>query len=172
MDKKLAAEEKETNANPIASFANIQDMQPVLKVVGGLCVVIAIFFAFTIMARKSGAKVNGRIPEEIFQVLGQMPLDSKRQLQLVRFGSKILLLNATDKMVQPIGEIEDPIEVEHVMSLIHSGRAADAFASFRRTTSQMRQQRRAQRLYPSNIHPDSEISEPQPRLGSTNVFEA
>ena len=101
-----------------------------------------------------------------------MPLDSKRQLQLVRFGSKILLLNATDKMVQPIGEIEDPIEVEHVMSLIQSGRAADAFASFRRITSQMRQQRRAQRLYPSNIHPDSEIAEPQPRLGSTNVFEA
>ncbi len=157
--------------NPLGSMSTIRSTKPFLKVVGGLSLVLAIFYALTVFAKRNGGNISGKVPDEVIQVLGQVPLDQRRRLQLVRLGSKILLLSVTTSSVETVGEIDDPVEVEHVISIMQRGRAVEDFQNFRRITNQIRQQRRAQRMYPSQINGeiDDEIN---PRRSSSNVFEA
>lgn len=173
LDQKLG-ESSSTDAStqPFASFLSFDSSSPAFKLIGGICIVTAIFFAFVLLAKRGGAKVNSRIPSEIFEVVGQLPLNQKQQFHLVRLGSKLLLLSVNNNHTQTISEISDPIEVEHVLSMLHKGQAAEAFNSFRRITGQMRQQRRTQRMYPSHVNPEHEYDESQPRIGGNNVFEA
>ena len=159
------------DTTPLGTMSRFQSAKPMLKVVGGLSLVLAIFYALVVFAKRNGGSVNGKVPEEVIQVLGQVPMDSRRHLQLVRLGSKILLLSVTNSSVESIGEIDDPVEVEHVISTMQRGRAVEDFQNFRRITNQIRQQRRAQRMYPSQMNGELE-DEPTQRRASSNVFEA
>ena len=159
-------------ASGLNSLINLGKSRSAIKVIGGLCVVVAIFFAFTLIARKGGARVNSRIPLEIVEPIGQMALDTKRQLQLIRFGNKILLVCASEKQVHTLAEIDEPSEVEQIINLLHSGQSAQAFGNFRRLTSQRRQQKKTRWMYPSPLAVESEEQDPRLRVESHNVFEA
>ena len=170
LNEKLNARPNDSS-DPIGSMGSIQSTRPFLKVVGGLTLVLAIFYALTIFAKRNGGNITGKVPDEVIQVLGQVPLDQRRRLQLVRLGSKILLLSVTTNSVETVGEIEDPVEVEHVISIMQRGRAVEDFQTFRRMTQQIRQQKRTQRMYPSQMNGEIE-DENNPRGPSSNVFEA
>ena len=162
----------EKKQKPFSGFVTSKSGNSILKVIGGLSAVLAIFYAFTIFAKRNGAKVSSKLPADIIQVLGTMPIDAKRKFQLVRLGSKLLLLSVTEKSVQTVSEITDPVEVEYFVSRLQKGKTAEAFNSMRQMMAQIRQQKRALRMYPSQIPPDFEEESTDRRLTGANVFEA
>jgi flagellar biogenesis protein FliO len=171
LNKKLVPP-KEKKQKPVSGFLNSKSGNSILKVIGGLSAVLAIFYAFTIFAKRNGAKVSSKLPADIIQVLGTMPIDAKRKFQLVRLGSKLLLLSVTEKSVETVSEITDPVEVEYFVSRLQTGKNAEAFNSMRQMMAQMRQQKRAQRMYPSQFPPDFEDESTGRRVTGANVFEA
>ena len=64
---------------------------------------------------------SGAIPREALEVVGSAPLNSKQNLQLIRLGSKLMLMIHGPDGVQPVGEVSDPAEVEHLLALCGGG---------------------------------------------------
>ncbi|MFK7768913.1 MAG: FliO/MopB family protein [Mariniblastus sp.] len=87
------------------------------RMLGSLALVLGLYFAFVWVMRKINPGANRGLPSEVIEVLGQLPFGPRRDLQLVRLGSKLLLLMNSPDGTQPIGEITDPDEVEHLASL-------------------------------------------------------
>ncbi len=87
------------------------------RMLGSLTLVLGVYFAFVWVMRKINPGGNAGLPPEVIEVMGEVPFGPKRNLQLVRLGSKLLLLMNSPEGTQPIGEITDPIEVEYLASL-------------------------------------------------------
>lgn len=85
----------------------------VLVVLGGCWV--ALHFAAG-RRRNSGLEAHG-----IVELLGQWPIAGKHQLHLVRIGSRLLLLAAAQDSLTCLLEINEPAEVERVMSACGTG---------------------------------------------------
>lgn len=90
------------------------------KMLGSLSLVLGGYFGFVWLMRKISPAANSQLPTEVVQILGRTAFGSRQQLQLVRLGSKlVLLLNGPDG-THPIGEVTDPEEVRHLVSLCGS----------------------------------------------------
>ncbi|MFT5300516.1 MAG: flagellar biogenesis protein FliO [Mariniblastus sp.] len=87
------------------------------KMLGSLALVLGLYFAFVWAMRKINPSSNRGIPPEVIDVLGQIPFGPRRNLQLVRLGSKLLLLLNSAEGTQSLGEITNPSEVEYLTSL-------------------------------------------------------
>ena len=87
------------------------------RMLGSLALVLGLYFSFVWVMRKINPGGNRGLPSEVIEVLGQLPFGPRRDLQLVRLGSKLLLLMNSPEGTQPIGEITDPEEVEYLASL-------------------------------------------------------
>jgi len=172
LSQKIEFTDEETSESMLDTISGSQSGKSILKVVGGLSLVIAIFYGFAVFARRNGARINSRLPGTVLEVLGAMPIDGKRNLQLVRLGGKILLLCVSSTQVETVGEVSDPVEVDHMMSMLQQGRSAEPFLSFKRVLNQSRHQRRAQRYFQTGNHPEIEDDAPESRGISHNVFEA
>ncbi len=94
----------------------------VSKMLGSLALVLGLYFGFVWVMRKIYPEGNRGLPAEVIEVMGQVPFGPKRNLQLVRLGSKLLLLMNSPDGTQPIGEITDPTEVEYLASLCPGNR--------------------------------------------------
>lgn len=78
-----------------------------------LVFVLAIIAGGAWFFRRQGCRVPGLLPDEVVQVLGRRYLDPRNSLQLIRCGSKILILcNSTQHGLTSLSEIADPLEVE------------------------------------------------------------
>ncbi len=93
----------------------------VQKMIGSLAIVLGGYFGFVWVWRRFSPGGSGGLPSEVLQVVGQTTFGPKKTLQLVRLGTKLLLLINGPEGTHPIGEITDPTEVEHITSLC-SGR--------------------------------------------------
>ena len=87
------------------------------RMLGSLSLVLGGYFAFVWTMRKFGLSGNKHLPTEVVEVVGNAPFGPKQNLQLVRLGSKLLLLMNGPEGTHPIGEITDPAEVDHLTSL-------------------------------------------------------
>ena len=103
----------------IQSFIGTSDVK---KMVGSLALVLGLYFAFVWVMRKLNLGGNAGLPSDVVEVLGQVPFGARRSLQLIRLGSKVLLLLNSPDGTQPLGEISDPDEVEHLVSLCQGKR--------------------------------------------------
>ena len=124
----------------ISGFFGGQD-NPVRKVLGALALLIGSYLGFVWLARKFNFANDGRIPAEVIEVLGVSPFGPRKNLQLVRLGSKLLLLMNGPEGTHPVGEITDPSEVEHLASLCkgRSTRPTDGMLSVIRNHTKMEQ---------------------------------
>ncbi len=100
----------------IASFFTGQNNQT-KKVFGSLALVIGGYLAFVWLMRKFNISSNRGIPSEVIEVIGNAPFGPRKNLQLVRLGSKLLLLMNGPEGTHPVGEITDPEEVDYLISL-------------------------------------------------------
>jgi len=92
------------------------------KVLGSLAIVIGGYLGFVWLTRRlTGSGGNSGLPNEVVEVLGQTPFGPRKSLQLVRLGSKLLLLMHSPEGTSSIGEITDPEEVDYLTSVV-SGR--------------------------------------------------
>ena len=88
------------------------------KVFSSLAIVVGGYLGFVWLTRRLGGTANHGLPSEVVEVLGQTPFGHRKNLQLVRLGSKLLLLmNNHDGATQTIGEITDPHEVDYLTSI-------------------------------------------------------
>ena len=87
------------------------------KIGGSLSIVIGGYLGLVWLLRKINPAGNQSIPTEVLEVVGNAPLDNRQNLQLVRLGSKLLLMIHGPDGTQPIGEVTDPAEVEHLVAL-------------------------------------------------------
>jgi flagellar biogenesis protein FliO len=101
----------------MASIRSLFGASEAGKMLGSLALVLGIYFAFVWVMRKINPGGNRELPPEVVSVLGQVPFGPRQNLQLVRLGSKLLLLMNSPEGTQPIGEIADALEVEYLTSL-------------------------------------------------------
>lgn len=87
------------------------------KVLGSLALVVGGYLGFVWLMRKTNPKSNSGLPSEVFELIGTTRLNAKQTLQLVRLGSKLLLLVHGDEGTHPIAEITDPEEVDYLTDL-------------------------------------------------------
>ncbi len=84
------------------------------KIFGSLAIVLGAYFGLVWVTRRlNGGRVGG-LPREVVEVLGNAPFGPKKNLQLVRLGSKLLLLLHSPDGTTTIGEINDRSEVEYL----------------------------------------------------------
>ena len=94
------------------------------RMLSSLALVLGGYFSLVWVSRHFGN--NGKVPTEVLEILGQTPFGPKKQLQIVRLGSKLLLLLNGPEGTHPIGEITDPEEVEYLASLCQGRKTASA----------------------------------------------
>lgn len=93
------------------------------NVFGSLAIVIGGYLGFVWLMKKFNLSSNRGIPTEVIEVIGSAPYGPKKTLQLVRLGSKLLLLMNSPEGTQPVGEITNAEEVEYLISLCKGKRS-------------------------------------------------
>ena len=89
----------------------------VKKMLGSLAIVLGGYFGFVWLVRRFNSGAPGKLPSEVLDVVGTAPFGPRKNLQLVRLGSKLLLLLSGPEGTHPIGEITDANEVQHLTTL-------------------------------------------------------
>jgi len=87
------------------------------KMLGSLAIVLGGYFGIVWLLRKINPASSRGLPVEVVEVLGATPFGPKKHLQVIRLGSKLLLLINSTEGSQLIGEVSDPQEVEYLASL-------------------------------------------------------
>lgn len=106
------------------------------KVLGSLAIVIGGYLGFVWLTRRlTGSVGDSGLPQEVVEVLGQTPFGPRKSLQLVRLGSKLLLLMHSPEGTSPIGEITDPHEVEYLASVCSGRKTSRSAIAIRKATS-------------------------------------
>lgn len=116
-----------------ASWARPQVMTTALS----LGVVLASFFLLTWFVRRSKPTNSSKLPEEAVEILGRLPLQGKQQVQLVRFGRKLILWVVTPNSVQTLSEITDPEDVDQLMEFCEANKRGSLSESFRQVLSEL-----------------------------------
>jgi len=104
------------------------------KIGGSLSIVLGGYLGLVWLLRKVNPAGNNGIPTEVLEVVGNAPLDNRQNLQLVRLGSKLLLMIHGPDGTQPIGEVTDPAEVDHLVALCN-GRTRTASSAVSRAVN-------------------------------------
>jgi flagellar biogenesis protein FliO len=102
------------------------------KMVLSLGVVVGGYLALMLLLRLWNPQGSSALPREVVEVLGTTPLNSRQSLQLVRLGSKLLLLIHSPEGTQSLGEISNPNEVEHLAQICCQRRGRKGPTAFRK----------------------------------------
>ncbi len=127
LDSVDLSSDRQTNASWTSQLQQRFEGVDVTRVLGSLAIVVGGYLGFVWLTRKLGTGGSQGLPQEVVEVLGQSPFGPKKSLQLVRLGSKLLLLMNNSDGTQTVGEITDPHEVEYLVSLC-GGRKANRSA--------------------------------------------
>lgn len=100
-------------------------------VVGGLAVCLGLFFLLVWVTKRNSTTATAVLPVEVVEALGRAPLSGRQQLQLLRVGRKLVLLNVTPTSAETITEITDPAEVDRLLGYCQQRKANSVTASFR-----------------------------------------
>src|SRR5262249_34581288 len=99
-----------------------------------LLFVLALFGVGAYLLSRQGQRFGGLLPDEVVRVLGRRYLDQRHSIQLIRCGSKILVLvNSTQHGLTTLAEITDPREVELITEQCLQPSAGESSGSFERT---------------------------------------
>ncbi len=103
----------------------------ITKMLSSLAIVLGGYFAFVWIVRKLNPGANSQLPPDVVQVLGQTPFGQRQTLQVVRLGSKLVLLLNGAEGTFPMGEITDPSEVHRLTAMCNhrGGRSRDGSLS-------------------------------------------
>lgn len=107
----------------------------VVSVGGSLLIVIAAFFLLAIILRKVSPKGNRPLPQEVFECLGRYYLTQKHQVQLLRVGSRIVLVSVMPDAVKTLSEITDTDEAIALLGLCRRLDVNSATEMFRKTVA-------------------------------------
>jgi flagellar biogenesis protein FliO len=115
-------------------------IQSGVKVVGSLAIVLGIFFLVVWLLRRASPQGPAVLPAEAFEVLGRAPLANRQQVQLLRCGSKLLLVAVAATgaaATTTLTEIADPAEVDRLAGLCRQSKGKMPATSFRQVLRQV-----------------------------------
>jgi flagellar biogenesis protein FliO len=98
--------------------------------------VLLVYTILRMMGNRSTSRRPGRLPRQVIELVGFVPLSPRQQLQLVRLGSKLVLVAVTNNGAEPLAEVTDPVEVDQILAACQSGQSALASAIGRWTGRQ------------------------------------
>jgi flagellar protein FliO/FliZ len=91
--------------------------QSLVTVLGSLGIVLGLFLVTMWLFRGSVPNSAQTLPLEVVEPLGRSPVAKGQQLQLFRFGGKLVLVSVSPTGVDTISEIVDPVEVDRLAGL-------------------------------------------------------
>jgi len=97
---------------------------------GGLAAVLALVFLSAKVLKKSVPAAQKTLPPEVVQVLGRKALDYRHTIHLVRFGSRMLMVGASQEGMTTLSEITDPVEIDYLAGLCKPSEPASVAHSF------------------------------------------
>ncbi|PQO26255.1 flagellar biosynthetic protein FliO [Blastopirellula marina] len=128
----------EKPSSPVASILpSAESKQRTATIVASLMLVVGLFLIFAWAGKKKLPTANSRLPKEVVQVLGRTQLQGRQQLQLVRVGSRLLLLSVTPHGAETLTEISDPLEVESLLVHLRQNGSGNMSATFQDVLQKM-----------------------------------
>lgn len=86
-----------------------------------LAVIVAVIVAAARLWKKHGPPIGGGLPADALEVLGRRPLDRRNAIQIVRCGSRILILGVGEEGLRTLTEITDAAEVDYLTAICRRG---------------------------------------------------
>jgi flagellar biogenesis protein FliO len=126
-----------SSRQPLARPAAASPGRALGTVAGSLGLVLGLFLVVSWCLQRTSPKRGQRLPKEAVELLGQAPLTVRQQMQLVRVGSKLLLLALSPAGAETLTEITEPAEVEHLLALCRKTQPGSASVTFQQTLSQL-----------------------------------
>jgi flagellar biogenesis protein FliO len=103
-----------------------------LTVLGSLGMVLGLFFIGAWIMRRGIPTSAQRLPLDVFESLGRVPLSKGQHAQLLKLGNKIVLVSISATGTDTITEVNDQTEVERIAAACRSSQHAEAPETFRR----------------------------------------
>lgn len=104
---------------------------------GSLAMVLGLFFLVAWCLRRRLPGGAATLPPEVVETLGRSALLGRQNLYLLRCGTKLLLVWASNDAVETLTEITDPVEVDRLAGLCQRHRPHSASADFRDLMQQL-----------------------------------
>ncbi len=108
---------------------------------GGLAIAVGLVLSFTWLLRSLAPKSARPLPRDVVEVLGRAPLGGKQTTQLVRVGSKLVLVAITPDGAETLTEITNPDEVARLIAACDAKRGDGSAAEFGQMLQQMSDER-------------------------------
>lgn len=139
---KLAPPERSPQ-NPAS--APVGGFRSLVTIGSSLAIVLGVFVVFAWLMRRTLPASAAPLPSDVVQVLGRTVVAHRQQLQLIRFGSKLLLVSVTPGGAETLAEITEPDEVIHLTGLCQQMRPGSTTAAFRQVLAQLSGERTHER---------------------------
>jgi flagellar biogenesis protein FliO len=88
---------------------------------GALAVVVALILLLARLFRRHAPMFSQSLPQEALEILGRRFVDPRQAILLVRIGARILVVGSSANGLNPLGQIDDPIEVDLLAGLCRRG---------------------------------------------------
>jgi flagellar biogenesis protein FliO len=118
-------------------LGNTSPLTAMLTVGGSLSIVLGLFLVVAWAMRKTAPRGSLRLPKEVFEILGRAPLGARQQVQLLRCGSKLLLVSITPHGTETLTEVTDPLEVDRIAGICQQGNPKSSTVAFRQVFQQL-----------------------------------
>ena len=96
---------------------------------GALAVVVGLILVLARLFRRHAPMFSQSLPQEALEILGRRFVDPRQAILLVRIGARILVVGSSANGLNPLGQIDDPVEVDLLAGLCrrgpHAGRSRD-----------------------------------------------
>ena len=102
-----------------------------------LTFVVGIFLLIAWFMKRGASRGMRALPNEVFEVLGRSSLNTQQAVQLIRVGSKLLLVASSSDGAVTLTEIDDTDEVERLSGLCMTGKQTSATTEFHEAFEQL-----------------------------------
>jgi flagellar biogenesis protein FliO len=96
---------------------------------GALAVVVGLILVLARLFRRHAPLFQQSLPQEALEILGRRFVDPRQTILLVRIGARILVLGSSANGLNPLGQIDDPVEVDVLAGLCRRGPQSGALGT-------------------------------------------
>ncbi|MFN0022139.1 MAG: FliO/MopB family protein [Pirellulaceae bacterium] len=122
----------------------------ITTVLGSLGIVLGLFVALVWFSRRFAPAGTAALPKEAVELLGRTSLGGNQQMQLVRVGTKLLLVALSPQGARTLTEITSATEVERLSELCRRQKPESSTASFRTLVDQIGSERTSSTFVDNN----------------------
>ncbi|MFO0904554.1 MAG: flagellar biosynthetic protein FliO [Pirellulales bacterium] len=132
----LAPSKRQGNGDREAA-AQASPLRGGLSTFGSLCLIVGAGATIVWILRRQSPTQRGRLPTDVIESLGALPLNPRLEVHLLRVGGKLLLVGSTASSLQTLVEINDAEEVARLTAACHAHRASSVGASVRQALARL-----------------------------------